>query len=59
MKTAITVLIVLQVANLAATYGADYFGRRRATAIRCLIYATHAMGEPKACTEAFPRPEVQ
>ncbi|MER8833721.1 hypothetical protein [Mesorhizobium sp. M0909] len=56
MKTAITVLIVLQVANLAATFGADYFGRRRATAIRCLIFATHAMGEPKACTEAFPRP---
>lgn len=57
MKTAITALIVLQVANLASTFWADHLNSRRAVAVRCLIYATHNMAEPKVCTEAFPQPE--
>lgn len=54
MKIAIAILIVLQVANLAATLGTDHLNRRRAMAVRCLLYAAHNMAEPKACTEAFP-----
>lgn len=57
MKFAVATIIILQIANLAATLGADHLNRRRAMSVRCLIYATHNIGEPKACAEAFPQPE--
>ncbi|RWN44688.1 MAG: hypothetical protein EOS03_23875 [Mesorhizobium sp.] len=57
MKTAIAVVIVLQVANLASTLWTDHLNTQRAMAVRCLLYATHNMGEPKACAQAFPAPD--
>ncbi|TPL64669.1 hypothetical protein [Mesorhizobium sp. B2-4-1] len=57
MKIAIAAIVMLQVANLASTLWTDHRNSLRAMAVRCLIYATHNMAEPEACTQAFPRPE--
>lgn len=57
MKIAVAAIIILQIANLAATFGADHLNRRRALATRCILYSIHNLGEAKACTDAFPQPE--